>query len=79
MNKIVVLRLRMRMICRKKSDFSFHKFSSINILSTSCGRLSLFNFLQSLRPLFIIAGFGFQSLELNFDSNDFMIILKVCQ
>ena len=43
MSKIVVLRLRMRMICWKKGDFTFRKFSSINIPSTSFGRLSLFN------------------------------------
>ena len=49
----------------KKNDFTFRKFSSINISSTSFGRLSLFNSLQSLRPLFIFVGFGFQFLQLN--------------
>ena len=51
---------------KKKSDFTFRKFGSINIPSTSFGRLSLFISLQSLRPLFIFLGFGFQFLELNF-------------
>ena len=50
----------------KKSDFTFCKFSSINIPSTSFGRLSLFISLQPFRPLFILVGFGFQFLELNF-------------
>ena len=50
----------------KKSDFTFHTCSSINIPSTSFGRLSLSNSLQSLRPLFVFVGFGFQFLELNF-------------
>ena len=50
----------------KISDFTFIKFSSINIPSTLFARLSLFNSLQSVRPLFIFAGFGFQFVELNF-------------
>ena len=66
MSKIVVLRFRMRMLCWKKSDFTFRKFSSTNIPSISFGRLWLFNSLQSLIPLFIFVGLDFDSNDLGF-------------
>ena len=50
----------------KKSHFTFRKFGSINTPSTSLRRLSLFNFLQPLRPLFIFCRFWISLSRIEF-------------